>query len=197
MNINLYERGTKMKRFRFILGVLIGVVAVACMGAYISGPFDNWGFTNIGIESGTIDNTTVGATTPSTGAFTTLTGTGAGAQYGFLNEVEHLLDDDTLTVAESGKVFYIAKAGAGAAADIVVTLPSAAAGLNYIVVDANETAAADVTITAGSGDKINDGSAAASYVHDTDADNYALCHLVAIDDVDWVVWSETGTWANE
>jgi hypothetical protein len=116
---------------------------------------------------------------------------------GATREVEHILANDTLTTTESGKLIYVAKAGAGAAADVVVTLPAAAAGLEFIIVDANETAGADVTITAGTGDKINDGSAAASYIHDTDADNYALCHLVAIDATDWVVWSETGTWANE
>jgi hypothetical protein len=119
------------------------------------------------------------------------------AMFGAMRKIEHLLAADTLTAAESGKVFYVAKAGAGAAADIVVTLPPAAAGLEYIIIDANETAAADITITAGAGDKIMDGSAAASYIHDTDVENYALCYLVAMDATDWVVVSSTGTWTNE
>jgi len=116
-----------------------------------------------------------------------------------LRPVEHLTADDTLGAAESGKVVYVQKGSSGGAgpSDVVVTLPAAAAGLWFTIVDANETAAADVTITAGAGDKINDGSAAASYVHDTDADNYAAVTLVAIDATDWVVLSSTGTWSNE
>ncbi|MHC4499324.1 MAG: hypothetical protein ACYS21_09460, partial [Planctomycetota bacterium] len=120
-----------------------------------------------------------------------------GTVYGAKRLVEHLTASDTLTNTESGKVFYVSLAGAGAAADEVITLPTAEAGLEYIIIDANETAVADVTITAGASDKIQNGNAAGSYVHDTDADKMAMCHLVAIDDEHWVVISETGTWAAE
>lgn len=120
-----------------------------------------------------------------------------GSFYGWNRVVTHILASATLADANSGQVVYVAKAGAGAAADIVITLPTAVAGLEYVIIDANETAAADVTIQTASGDKINDGSAAAKYVHDTDADNYAACYILAIDATDWVVVSETGTWANE
>jgi hypothetical protein len=117
---------------------------------------------------------------------------------GFKYAVQHALANDTLAADESGAVVYVAKAGAGAASDITITLPAATAGLTYTIVDANETAAADVTIRAGGGDKINDGAAAGAYVHDTDADNYASVTLFAIDDTDWIlVATPTGTWVNE
>ena len=113
--------------------------------------------------------------------------------------IEHVLGNKTITAAETGETYYFAKVGGGAGDpnDIIATLPPAAAGLYYTFVDANETAVADVTITAASGDKINDGSAGASLVHDTDAENYALVTLKAIDATDWVIVTSTGTWANE
>jgi hypothetical protein len=110
--------------------------------------------------------------------------------------VESVTENKTITAAESGEL-YMVGVESGAAADIVLTLPTAAAGLIYHVVDANETEVADVTITAASGDKIDDGSAAASVVHDTDAENFASITLVAIDATNWVTITSTGTWAAE
>lgn len=173
---------------------------------------DDWTTTVAGNTSLTSTGTTAITTSDwgidAAGAMTkidaiTFDNTGAGINCnntvltGFKYTVQHAIANDTLLAAESGRVVYVAKAGAGAATDIEITLPAAAAGLTFTIVDANETAAADVTIRAGTGDKINDGSAAGAYVHDTDADNYASCTLVAIDDVDWVVRSSTGTWSNE
>lgn len=113
--------------------------------------------------------------------------------------VKHLIASTVLADVNSGQIFYVSKpiAGAPTASDIIITLPAASAGLTFTIIDANETAAADVTITAASGDKIDDGAATGSYVHDTDADDYACVTLVAIDDTDWVVISEKGTWSNE
>lgn len=115
---------------------------------------------------------------------------------GYVMEVESVTGNKSVGATESGEVFMVGVAS-GAAADIVLTLPTAAAGLIYHVVDPNETAAADVTITAGASDKIDDGSAAASIVHDTDADNMASVTLLAIDAEHWVTLTSTGTWAAE
>lgn len=115
---------------------------------------------------------------------------------GYVMEVESVIANKSVGATESGEVFMVG-VSSGAAADIVLTLPTAAAGYIYHVVDANETAVADVTITAASGDKIDDGSAAASVVHDTDADNFASITLLAIDATNWVTITSTGTWAAE
>ena len=65
--------------------------------------------------------------------------------------------NDTLTAAETGKVCV--SAGKGTAGDLILTLPTAVAGLSFTFVDANATAADDLWITAATGDKINGGTA--------------------------------------
>jgi hypothetical protein len=61
-----------MKSYKGLLvGVILGMITLLAMGQ-IAGPFDDWQFTNIDINSGAIDGTPIGAATPSTGAFTTM-----------------------------------------------------------------------------------------------------------------------------
>lgn len=109
--------------------------------------------------------------------------------------VKHIIVDTTIIDANSGQVFYVAKSGAGAAANHTITLPAAAAGLYFTIIDANQTAAADVTIRAVGDDKISDGDTAGAFLHVTDADNYASITFTAIDSTDWVIDCNTGTWA--
>jgi hypothetical protein len=108
----------------------------------------------------------------------------------------HVSDDVTLTPADSGKM-YVSDGNDGGAANVVFTLPSAYAGLEYYIVDSNETAADDVWITCASGDTINDGTAGKSYKHATDAENFSIVHIAAIDGTSWIVITERGTWAND
>jgi hypothetical protein len=123
----------------------------------------------------------------------------SGAMFGAYRVVENHTANDTLTAAESGSVHLVqlGSSGGSGASDFVLTLPPAAAGIEFYIVDANETVAADVTITAGAGDKIDNGSAAASIVHDTDADNWASVHLLAIDATEWIILHSSGTWTAE
>lgn len=103
--------------------------------------------------------------------------------------------NDTLTAAETGKVCVTE--GHGTAANIIFTLPPAAAGLTYTFVDGNATAADDLWITAGTGDTINGGTAAKSFKNTGDVVNASVV-FVAQSAVDWVAMpSSIGTWAND
>ena len=86
----------------------------------------------------------------------------------------------TLTAAESGQVILVT----GAATE--VTLPTAAAGLNYTIVRGSASAGDDVIVTAGSGDKIDGGSAAGSITNDVDQVGLAF-QIIAVNATDWVV----------
>jgi hypothetical protein len=154
------------------------------------------GGSNGDIELNSADDTIITSAGDTT---ITTTGTLSVAGSAITNQlmaIESVIANKSINANESGEVFMVG-VESGAAADIVLTLPTAAAGLIYHVVDANTTAVADVTITAGASDKIDGGSAAGSLVHDTDADEFASVTLVAIDAVNWVTFTSTGTWAAE
>ena len=85
--------------------------------------------------------------------------------------------DTTLTVGESGQYVYVT----GVATE--VTLPTAAAGLNYYIVRASATAGQDVIVNASSGDTIDGVNA---ITNDVDALGAAV-HIVAVDAASWFV----------
>lgn len=120
---------------------------------------------------------------------------GTQAVPGIKRTVEIFDANDTLTAAETGKV-CVSQGHSTAAANVIFTLPAAAVGLQFTFVDANATAADDVWITAGTGDKINGGTAAKSYKCVTDAVGQSVT-LLAVDATNWELVAETGTWAND
>ena len=71
-------------------------------------------WTTVGILGGTIDGTPIGATTPSTGAFTTLSATGnvAGATYGSDSSIS---DAELLTLDDGATTEILVGGGAGSA----------------------------------------------------------------------------------
>ena len=75
------------------------------------------------------------------------------------------------------------------------TLPTAAAGYEYIFV---VMAAQEMRITPAAGDKINHagtlGDAAEYYYADAVGE---ILHIIAVDETNWVVISQTGTWAEQ
>jgi hypothetical protein len=94
----------------------------------------------------------------------------------------------TLTAAQSGSVITMASTGTG-----VLTLPSAAVGLHFIIVDGSIIAGNDTKITAASGDKINGGAAAGSIIQTSDT-NSASLEIIAITTTSWITRSVSGTW---
>lgn len=131
-----------------------------------------------------------------------------GFLYNWINEVEDYLDgttaipatlanvevfdaNDTLTAAETGKTCSVY--GYSTAANCILTLPPASAGLTYTIIDANSTAAADTYIKAGTGDKINDGTAAEYLACKTDSAGQAVT-LMAMDAERWMIVAVSGTW---
>jgi len=104
-----------------------------CIGSYISGPHREWGFVDITIESGVIDSATIGATTPSTGSFTTLKSTAG---------VSTIKADYDVTGGDSGTV---------AAHDLGVTIPDNAVVIRAVieVITAFDSAAHGETIALG------------------------------------------------
>ena len=105
--------------------------------------------------------------------------------------VEVFEANDTLTAAETGKTCAVY--GYSTAANCIITLPTAAAGLRYTIIDANSTAAADTYIKAGAGDKINDGTAAQYLACKTDSAGQSVT-LVAMDAERWMIVAVSGTW---
>lgn len=99
--------------------------------------------------------------------------------------------DTTVLASKSGAVYT----NAGSAGNVILTLPTAAAGLVFTFSDVNATAARDLTIQAATGDKINGGTAGKKYECTTDAVKQSTT-ILAIDATDWVVIHEVGTWAN-
>lgn len=140
------------------------------------------------INGGSIDGATIGASSASTGEFTTLKAT---THILYLSEIVTSDTDITVTVANSGAVYT--NDGAGATAKF--TLPTAAAGLTYTFTDVEVAAGKDLTIQAAADDTINGGTAAKAYECTTDSAKHSVT-LVAIDAVQWIVVSECGTWAN-
>jgi len=95
-----------MKRFGFLFGVLLTVAAFFCMGTvyltYIRGGWriDECVLNTPDIDGGTIDDCTVGATTPSTRAFTTVA-----ASTGFTGDIT----TDSITNVTNSHVFQITR----------------------------------------------------------------------------------------
>ena len=85
-----------------------------------------------------------------------------------------------LTAGESGQIVYVSGTNS------TITLPSAAAGLQYFIVRGSATAAHDVVITAGAADKINGSADAGSITNDVDGVGL-MVHVIAVDSVNWVV----------
>lgn len=120
-------------------------------------------------------------------------GDGGDSLFGFLREIEiESGTSETLTVADSGKIFITASAPGTAT---VYTLPGAAAGLTFTFVDISVTAGDDLKIQAVGNDTINAGGAGKIYECLTDVVRQATT-LTAVDAVRWVVTSEVGTWVN-
>lgn len=98
--------------------------------------------------------------------------------------VKAVTGDATLTVGESGQYVYVT----GVATE--VTLPAAAAGLNFYIVRASASAGDDVIVNAGSGDTV-DGVGAVT--NDVDALGSAA-HFVAVDGTSWFVSGSKSDW---
>ena len=145
--------------------------------------------TTADIDGGTIDGTTIGANTASTGKFTTLQAT---THLLYLSKIVNCDTDTAVTVANSGALYT----NAGATTTVVYTLPAAAEGLIYLFSSVATDTTLDMTITAGAGDKINGGSAAGSYAA-TATEEKRACTIAAVDATNWRVISEVGTWANQ
>ena len=140
------------------------------------------------VSGGTIDNATIGATTPETGVFTTLQAT---THILYLSEIVNCDTDTTVLAANSGALYT----NKGATAATIWTLPTASAGQVFLFSSVASDTTLDITITAASGDKINGGNAAGSYAAASTEEKRA-CTIIAVDDTDWRVISEVGTWSN-
>lgn len=120
-----------------------------------------------------------------------LTGDGVAPVTGFTKVVEAHTADDTLLVGESGSVHT----NAGAGGTVALTLPAAAAGLNFTF---KVMAAQALRITPAAGDAIYIGAsagAAAEYWY-ADAAGETVT-LTAVDATNWVADAYIGTWTQE
>jgi hypothetical protein len=107
-----------------------------------------------------------------------------GPLYGYRMVIENVTANDTLTTAESGRIFVVD----GNTADVTLTLPSVGAtdeGVWYVIVDANETAASDVSLVHSDSDTIN-GSANDFSSDGADELPCALMVIYNHDNTDWV-----------
>jgi len=111
-----------------------------------------------------------------------------GNALGFQRIVTAKTSDDTITVGESNTVFT----NEGATGTVILTLPSAVAGLTYeFYIQANET----FTITAATGDTIrvtNQVSVTGGTISRNRVGN--LVKMVAINSTEWVVETIMGVW---
>jgi len=124
--------------------------------------------------------------------FSTVTGDGSAALFGYLTEIEiEPGTAETLTAADSGKTFT----NTAAQGNTVYTLPAAAAGLIFTFVDDSSGAGDDVQIQAVGDDTINNGTAAKIYECTTDATKQTVT-IEALDAIRWIIKSEVGTWVN-
>jgi hypothetical protein len=92
---------------------------------------------------------------------------------------------DTLTAAESGSVHT----NAGATEQIAITLPTAAAGLQFTFVP---MAAQNLVVTANTGDLLHNGGTTAATLTANAAGEFL--DVVAVDAQYWVVRGKEGTW---
>lgn len=153
----------------------------------------------IEVTGGCIDNTVIGAVTPAQASFTTVTGqtvnatavnstvfTAATAKTGVVTLTKTAAYN--VLVADSGTHFD----NIGATGTVVLTLPTAAAGLQFC---GAVYAAFTLEFLAGAGDKIADGvteGAAAGNIQS--ASVYDSVCFEAHGAGQWVVTSQTGTW---
>lgn len=115
-------------------------------------------------------------------------------------ELKIITNDSTATTRvllaeETGSVCVLRTVAGSTAAPVSFQLPPAKAGLVFPFIDANATADNDLTIIAGTGDKINGGTAGKKYNCTGDAVKQTVT-LVATDDTNWEIVAETGTWSN-
>lgn len=117
--------------------------------------------------------------------------------------VETILTSDTITTAESGKNFFVLMN----AGEIEMTLPAAAAGLNYRITALKGNTAGGETnriyIDPADADYINgcvgagDGAAMAAgdsiYSNSTTGDSVKL---IATNDTTWICVDKSGTWSD-
>lgn len=173
------------------VGVTSSGLITGTLGATITGAVANINAssnfaTNIGTGT-TTSTVTLGGTNNAV----VIAANGSGTVSGVKKVVTDDADGRTLTALESGNV--ITNTGAGNA--YAYTLPTAVAGLEfYFVVGAVQ----DLRVTPASGDKINHAGtlADAAEYYFANAIGESL-HVIAIDDTQWVVISETGTWAEQ
>lgn len=109
-----------------------------------------------------------------------------------LSDVVNSNTDITVTTAHSGALYT----NKGATTAVIYTLPTASAGQVFLFSSVATDTTLDLTITAASGDKINGGTAAGSYAANETEEKRA-CTIIAVDDTDWRVISEVGTWVNQ
>jgi len=108
---------------------------------------------------------------------------------GYSKSVTDDTDNALLTSAQSGGVFT----NNGDTNNQIYTLPTAATGLFYTFADVEVAAGADLYIKASAADTIAGGAAAAYYACKTDAVSQSVT-IVAVNDTEWVVVAEVGTW---
>jgi hypothetical protein len=109
--------------------------------------------------------------------------------------IEDVSADDTITTAESGKVFYVTNDTDG----ITLTLPSVGAsenGVYFTIYDANEVAASDVTIEPSDSDTI--GGTADGWTSDGADEEASITLMYDHASTDWAVINVSsptaGTW---
>jgi hypothetical protein len=112
------------------------------------------------------------------------------AALNYLMDVSIVTTDTVLTAAESGTMVVLKNQDTF---PVVVTLPAAAAGLNFCfnVLDGD-----DVSVDAPDADQIQHYTNATSDDVENSTAGDWIC-LVAIDDTDWVAYSAEGTWTDD
>ncbi len=112
-----------------------------------------------------------------------------GTWAGIESEITAKTSDYAVTETDSGTTFT----NKGASGSIIFTLPSATAGLRYTF---TRYADQDVIIQAATGDQINNGAPGKKYENVAAGEQMVQTTIEAIDDTQWIVVSETGTWVN-
>jgi len=110
---------------------------------------------------------------------------------GFKLVEEVTTSSNTLTAAESGKIFVSSYTGTQ-----TVNLPSAAAGLYFTFIDGSSTGGDDLIINPATGDKIDKDTAGQEIRSNTDA-YPQMVTLFAEDATDWWTIVRVGTWTQE
>lgn len=148
--------------------------------------------TNGDITIDAADDMTLTAAGNLTLAVTGTVSAGGSAITNLYRTVELFVDDDVLLAAESGKL-CVSDGNDGGVANVILTLPTAAAGIVFTFADANATGGDDLYIKAGASDTINGGSAAEYLACKTDSAGQSVT-LEAIDETRWIITAVSGTW---